>query len=844
MADCFHCSEPIPNGTQFRVAFDERREEVCCAGCAAAAEAIRDAGLADYYRFRSAPAPRAAVVRTDHYSHYEAPAVQARWTQSAADGMATAHLLLEGVSCAACTWLVEKRLGQLPGICTASTNPATARVMVRFNPAVIGLAAVLRAIDAVGFRPHVLGNTDTRSLARRERAALLRRLAVAGFGMMQVMMFALALYAGAFDGMDPVTRRFFQLVSLLITVPVAFYAGSPFLRGALRSLRAGEIGMDVTVSLAILVAFFGSAWQALTGASEVWFDSVVMFVFLLLVARFAEMSVRHAAGSTTEALLRLLPAAARKRTADGMELVPAETLQPDDVIIVPGGETFPADAIVTSAPTRADESLVTGEAAPVAKPIGSAVLAGSMNAGETVECRVTAVGDGTTLSAVVRLIDRAQAGRPAMASRADRLASRFLAALLGLAAVVALVWAWLDPSRLIPTVIAVLVVACPCALSLAVPTVLTAALRRLARQGVLVVNPDALERLAGATDVVFDKTGTLTAGHPMVTAVTLLPAGKGGISGPPSTALSPTPAAVLQLAAALEAGAAHPLARAFPPRGPVPAAEQLVQITGEGLEGIVEGQRLRIGRASFVAGLAGPMPGVAAEYNLFLGSEYGWLAAFTVRDELRPGVNPLLARLRSAGLRIHLVSGDRTAAVANVAAELGLSHWQAEARPADKVAYVQALQARGCRVAMVGDGLNDAPVLAAADVSLALQEGTALARAQADLILGGDGPRGLWTAWVIARRGMNLMQQNLRWSTTYNLLAVPAAAMGLVPPWLAAIGMSASSLGVVLNALRIGQPVSFTEVPDGQPVVDRAAQPVAGSSGLVGVLLGSGRRAV
>ena len=826
------------------MAFDERREEVCCAGCAAAAEAIRDAGLADYYRFRSAPAPRAATNRTDPYSHYEAPAVQARWTQPAADGTATVHLLLEGVSCAACTWLVEKRLGQLPGIFTAAANPATARITVQFKPAIIGLAAVLRAINAVGFRPHVLGNTDTRSLARRERAALLRRLAVAGLGMMQVMMFALALYAGAFAGMDPVTRRFFQLVSLLITIPVAFYAGSPFLRGALRSLRAGEIGMDVTVSLAILVAFFGSAWQALRGASEVWFDSVVMFVFLLLVARFAEMSVRHAAGSTSEALLRLLPAAARKRTAEGVEHVPADTLQPGDLIVVPGGETFPADAVITSAPTRADESLVTGEAAPVAKPVGSTVLAGSLNAGDAVDCRVIAVGDGTTLSAVVRLIDRAQSGRPAMASHADRLASRFLGALLALAAVVALTWAWLDPSRLVPTVIAVLVVACPCALSLAVPTVLTAALRRLARQGVLVVNPDALERLAGTTDVVFDKTGTLTAGHPVVTDVTLLPAGKEGISGPSKTVLSPNPSAVLRLAAALEAGAAHPLARAFPPRGHVPAVEQLVQITGEGLEGLVEGQRLRIGRASFVAGLAGPMPGVSAENNLFLGSEYGWLAAFTVRDELRPGVSQLLARLRAAGLRIHLLSGDRTAAVAAVAHALSLSDWRAEARPADKVAYVQALQARGCRVAMVGDGLNDAPVLAAADVSVALQEGTALARAQADLILGGDGPRGLWTAVVTARRGITLMQQNLRWSAAYNLLAVPAAAMGLVAPWLAAIGMSASSLGVVLNALRIGQPISFTEVPDGQSAVDRAAQPIAGGGGLGGVFLGSGRRAV
>lgn len=864
VVDCFHCGEPVPAGTTFRVAFGERREAVCCAGCAAAAEAIRDAGLADYYRFRSAPAPRSAAQATDPYSHYATAAVQSRWTQPAANGELTAHLLLEGVSCAACTWLVEKRLRQLAGIVSATANPATARVVVQFAPGTIGLATVLRAIASVGFRPHVLGEADTRSLARRERAALLRRLAVAGLGMMQVMMFALALYAGAFDGMDAVTRRFFQLVSLLITVPVAFYAGSPFLRGAVRSLRAGEIGMDVTVSLAILIAFFGSAWQALTGASEVWFDSVVMFVFLLLLARFAEMGVRHAAGSTTEALLRLLPAAARKRTAAGLEQVPAETLLPDDLVVVPGGEAFPADAIVVSGPTRADESLLTGEAEPVAKPVGSAVLAGSLNAGEAVECRVTAVGEGTTLSALVRLIDRAQAGRPAMASRADRLASRFLAALLVLATLVGLAWAWFDPARLVPSVIAVLVVACPCALSLAVPTVLTASLRRLARQGVLVVNPDALERLAGITDVVFDKTGTLTVGHPVVTDILLLPPNAGvpavaGVAGdtgvarvpavaggaaPSTIAQVPSSAAVLQWAAALESGATHPLARAFPAQGPLPTVEQLVQVPGEGLEAVVAGQRLRIGRASFVAGIAGAAPGVCAQHNLFLGGEHGWLAAFTVQDELRPEMRRLLAHLSAAGIELHLVSGDRTAAVATVAGSLGFANWRAEARPADKVAYVQALQAAGRRVAMVGDGLNDAPVLAVANVSLALQEGTALARAQADLVLGGEGPRGLWTALVTARRGLLLMQQNLRWSAAYNLLAVPAAALGLVAPWLAAIGMSASSLGVVLNALRIGQPVSFSEVPDGQPAVDRAAKPAAGGSGVVGLLLGSGRRAI
>ncbi len=813
----------------------EQVEAVCCAGCQAAAAAIYAAGLADYYRFRSTPAPRAstATLSTERFSAYSVPAVAARWVTTTADGSAAVHLLLEGVSCAACTWLVEKRLQQLSGVRTVSANPATARVVIHFDPAHLDLGTLLQAIAAVGFTPHVLGAVDTRDLARRERASLLRRLAVAGFGMMQVMMFALALYAGAFDGMDAVTRRLFQLFSLLVTVPVAFYAGSPFLRGAVRSLRAGEIGMDVTVSLAILIAFFGSAWQALTGAAVVWFDSVVMFVFLLLLARLAEMGVRHAAGSTTEALLRLLPAAARRRTTSGIEQVPCDLLQLGDLILVPGGEAFPTDAMIIGADTTADESLVTGESAAVPKPYGATVLAGSLNAGQATECRVTAMGEATTLARLVRLIDQAQSGRPALARRADRLASRFLAALLLLAMMVGALWAWLDPTRLVPTVIAVLVVACPCALSLAVPTVLTAALRQLAQHGVLVVHAEALERLAGITDVVFDKTGTLTRGQPSVTTVHAF-----------STRLPP---ALLQLAAALEAGAAHPLARAFPTDAGTPAAQQLLQFPGDGLEGVVNGERLRIGRAAFVSQLAGPLPNAPAnplagplpaaalQANVFLGSERGWLGAFTLEDALRPGVTELLQQLRQAGLQPHLLSGDRVTSVAAVAARLGFTQWRAEVRPADKVAYVQALQAAGARVAMVGDGLNDAPVLAVADVSLALQEGTALARAQADLILAGAGPQGLWLALTTARRGLTLMQQNLRWSAAYNLLAVPAAAAGLVPPWLAAIGMSASSLGVVLNAIRLTQ---GKLTPHEQPAVDRSAQPRPGWRGPVGVLLG------
>ncbi|MFM7066845.1 MAG: heavy metal translocating P-type ATPase [Gammaproteobacteria bacterium] len=831
MSACFHCGEAIPPGTTFRVAFDERREAVCCAGCAAAATAIRDAGLTDYYRYRSVPAPRAAPRLPDRYAHYDTSAVEEHWTRDLGDGQRQAQVLLEGVSCAACTWLVEKRLGQLEGIREATANPATARVAIRFDATRISLGRLLAAIDALGFRPHVVGEVDTRRLAMRERRALLRRLAVAGLGMMQVMMFALALYAGAFDGMDEVTRRFFQLASLLLTVPVAFYAGSPFLRGALRSLRAGEIGMDVTVSLAILIAFFGSTWQALQGAGEVWFDSVVMFVFLLLLARHAEMRVRHGAGTTTEALLRLLPAAARRRTEAGTESVPAEALQTGDILLVPGGEIFAADAVVLGPATRADESLVTGESVPVAKPVGAAVLAGSLNAGEAVECRVTAVGESTTLSGLVRLIDRAQAGRPAMASRADRLATRFLGALLGLAGLVAVFWAWNDPSRLVPAVIAVLVVACPCALSLAVPTVLTAAHRHLARRGVLVVNPDALERLAGITDVVFDKTGTLTCGQPTVTELTLLDAGT-------------TREGVLQLAAALESATSHPIARAFPARGPLPPLTAGVTITGEGLEGWVDGRRWRIGRAAFVASLAGPLPPAAMRHNVFLGGEGSWLAGFTVGDDLRGEAPTLLRELQASGLRVHLLSGDCRSAVASVAAELGLEHWRAEVRPEDKVTYLQSLQQGGARVAMVGDGLNDAPVLAVADVSFALQEGTALARAQADIVLAGGGLGGLRTALELSRHGLRLMRQNLRWSAAYNLLAVPAAAAGWVAPWLAAIGMSASSLGVVLNSLRVANPPRLVEVAHGKPAVDRSAQPGPRGPGLVGVFLGGRRRAV
>ncbi len=798
---CFHCGEPIPSGVLTTVTLDGQSKPVCCIGCRAAAEMIRDAGLGDYYRFRTAAAPRPQLDADDVWSTYDRPEVQAPLVGHEG-GLQVVNLLIEGLRCSACSWLIGERLDRLAGIARANVNPATARAQVAFDASRTSLAAVLRSIAALGYRPHVLGATDTLEVATRERRLALKRLAVAGFGMMQVMMIATALYVGAVDGIDPVIREYMRIICLVVTTPVLFYSGRPFFAGAAASLRARHIGMDVPVSIGIGLAFVASAWNTFLHRGEVYFDSVTMFIFLLLLGRYVEMLARHRAGSTAEALLRLVPATAM-RIADGRrERVPVAQLAAGDRIWVLVGECFPADGLAHSA-TEADEALLTGESLPVAKPVGARVIAGALNRGAPVEIELTAVGQSTVLAGIVRLLERAQTERPRIARLADRAAAWFVSRVLLGAAVVAAVWLYIDPSRAFEATLAVLVVTCPCALSLATPTAITAATAALARAGLLVTRPDALESLAQADTVLFDKTGTLTLGHPQLERVTT--------RGVPREM-------ALAIAAALERGSEHPLSQAFDGIVAAPAEDPSIH-PGQGVEGRVHGRRYRIGTPAFVASLAGAPPADLVESAIHLGGDDGWLASFELGDTLRPQAAELVRELQSLGITPLIASGDHAAAVGATAAQVGITQWHARLLPADKLALIGSLRERGARVLAVGDGINDAPTLRAASVSLALGTGSALAQASADLVaLRGDLTT-LPTAVRLARRTATVIRQNLVWSATYNVIALPVAALGLVPPWLAAVGMSISSLLVVLNALRLARGTAPPRQPGRPPLL-------------------------
>jgi Cu2+-exporting ATPase len=803
---CFHCGEPIPAGVRLVVTLEGESRGVCCIGCRCAAELIRDAGLGDYYRFRTVAGPRPDTESDDVWSTYDRPEVRDPLVAREDAGLVV-NLLIEGLRCSACSWLIGERLARLPGITSANVNPATARARIAFDPARAGLAAVLRSVAELGYRPHVLGAADTLEVATRERRVALKRLAVAGFGMMQVMMIATALYVGAIDGMDPMIREYLRITCLVMTTPVLFYAGQPFFAGAIASLRARHIGMDVPVAIGIGLAFIASSWNTFLHRGDVYFDSVTMFVFLLLTGRYVEMLARHRAGSTAEALMRLVPSTAQRIVEGRRERVPVAQLAAGDRVFVSVGECFPADGLVRDA-TESDEALLTGESLPVAKPPGARVIAGALNSGAPVEVELTAVGQSTALAGIVRLLERAQTERPRIARMADRAASWFVTRVLLGAALVAGVWLVVDPSRAFEATLAVLVVTCPCALSLATPTAITAATASLARMGMLVTRADALEALARADTVLFDKTGTLTLGRPRLERVTTHDGDR---------------TMVLTIAAALERASAHPLAQAFDDVAAEPATESLIR-PGEGVEGCVDGLRYRIGTAEFVAGLAGPEPAGLAKAGIHLGGAGRWLASFELGDTLRPQAARIVRELTELGLAPSIASGDHASAVAATAAEVGIEQWHARLLPADKLALIERLGAGGARVLAVGDGINDAPALRAASVSLALGSGSALAQASADLVaLRGD-LSALPQAVRLARRTTRVIRQNLAWSAAYNLVALPVAALGLVPPWLAAVGMSASSLLVVLNALRLARRAPpATAAPPASPSIGRRA---------------------
>jgi Cu2+-exporting ATPase len=809
MADsepCYHCGLPIPTGLDLAVEIGGQRRQMCCAGCQAVALAIVANGLADYYRHRDAmpESPREALPQiVADFALFDHPDVQKNFVRRA-EGAAGEHeqeaaLILEGITCAACVWLNESHVRRQPGVTTIDINYTTRRARVRWDERVTKLSAILEAIAAIGYRAHPYDVGRSEELAQKERKAALWRLFVAGFGMMQVMMYAVPVYLADGD-MTPDIEQLMRWASLILTVPVVLYSAAPFFTSAWRDLTLSRVGMDVPVALGVGAAFAASVWATLIAAGEVYFDSVTMFVFFLLSGRYLEMMARQKAARSVETLARAIPAFATRLAAwpdTAGERVAVVELRVGDVVQIRPGETVPADGCVLDGESAADESLLTGESRPVPKRAGDALIGGSVNTASPLVMRVERVGEATRVAAIQRLMERAAAEKPRLVEMADRVAGRFVIALLVLAVVTAVAWWWIDPSRALWIFVAVLVVSCPCALSLATPAALTVATGALAARGVLVTRGHAIEALARADRFIFDKTGTLTVGQMDLVEVNPV-RGEAGFA--------------LSTAAALERGSEHPIARALIAGG-VDAglvASSVRATAGAGVEGLIDGRPWRLGRPEFVAaihGLAVPLEFEskvgAGDTVVALGNADGWQAFFRLSDSLRSEASAMTAGLSAAGIKLSIFSGDATAAAKRVGAALGIADARGGLSPEDKHAALKALQDAGETVAMVGDGVNDAPVLARAQVSIAMGGGADLARANADVVLLGNDLQALPAGLALARRTVRIVKQNLVWAFAYNFLAIPLAMAGWVTPWMAGIGMSASSLLVVLNALRL-----------------------------------------
>ena len=793
---CFHCALPIPANCDIRVEIGGEQRPVCCPGCKAVAALIRDAGLERYYDSRETPEPGAVrpPEEAGEWQVFDRDDMLAAFSTRQGD-RAEASVYVGGMYCAACSWLIDSTLSTMPGVASADINPVTHRLRVTWKPAAIGLGGILAALASLGYRPQPLAPDSIERPERGEQRAALKRLLVASLGMMQVMMFAVALYSGEFQGIDAKMERFLRLVSFIVTTPVVFYSARPFFAGAVRGVRARRPGMDLPVSIAIGSAYAASVYATYTNGPAVWYDSVTMFVFFLTVARYLEMQARHRSIDRSTALSSLLPNLATRIDGDARQSVAVSQLVAGDRVLVRAGESFPADGAIVDGISTVDESLLTGESAPRQKAIGDAVVAGSINLDSVVEMHVEKTGVDTTLGTIGRLSERARYARPAFVHLADRIASYIVVAILMIAAVVATTWYFIDAERAFVITLSVLVVTCPCALALATPAAFAAAGSRLADLHLLVTNGDAIETLSKATHVVFDKTGTLTRGAPEITRTTVQDQHFNERD-------------CLQIAAALELASTHPIARAFVKHETTLHASDLAVSVGAGVEGVIDDRHWKLGSAEFVTGIPAPLRHAAddvAVTQVVLGSHDGVAAVFEVDDALRDDAHNTLILIEKIGLSVSLVSGDREVAVNRIAATLGIGDARSGCSPDDKLATIRALQQAGEVVVMVGDGINDAPVLAGADASIAPSHAASLAQSSADILMLGNSLQPIVTALRASRQTMRVVRQNLGWAIVYNLAAVPLAATGFVPPWLAAIGMSASSLIVVLNALRLSR---------------------------------------
>lgn len=789
---CFHCAEAVPGTSNFTLQFDGQTRHFCCPGCHAVAETIIEQGLADYYRFRTSPASKASPLPDKLQQQLQSyDNAEVLGDLSSRDGdWQQVELSISGMSCAACAWLIEKQLIQDPAIAKVSVNSGTARCALQWDPERTKLSTILGRIAQLGYQasPYI-GDQEEQSY-QQEMNAYLKRLAVSGIMSMQVMMLAFGLYFGEYTGIEQQYEGYLRWISLLLTLPVMFFAAAPFSQSAWRALRNKELNMDVPIVLALYYTFIASTYGTITHSGEVYFESVCMFVFLLQLGKFFEFRARKQARDATSNLLKIMPVTAQLWDGEQAIATSARRLKPGDLILVKAGETLPADGVITQGSSSVDESMLTGEYRPVARQVHDKVLAGSVNHDGVLIVEVSKALTESRLGQIIQLQQQTLHQKPQLLEKTDKIARFFVQRLLVIATLTFAVWYFfIDAERAFWVTLSVLVATCPCALSLATPTAITCALARLNRKGILIKNQQVLEFLPQLSRLFFDKTGTLTAG-------------KFSIARLEAVQKEFSETELLNLMANLEVYSEHPIARAF-----APFLQQQLTLSEVQLEvgrGIAAQwlsssgpRRLQIGNASFCQQQG------QADMQVYFCIDGQLHAQLQLADALRAEVPALIPALHALNIRCGILTGDSSAQAEQIATKLGITDLTKSCSPEQKVAQISNAVAQGDIVLMVGDGINDSPSFHAAHVSVALDSGTDLSKNQADVVLLHNDLSLLTELISGAQLAKKVVRQNLAWAVGYNLVIIPLAVCGFVSPYIAVIGMSFSSLLVVSNSLRL-----------------------------------------
>ena len=815
---CYHCGLDVPeHGPVYDSENDNRETSAkiifCCNGCLGAYRLIAGMGLHDYYRLRQGDssslqpendADAKALLAFDD-PHYQQNLVRE------VGEYREVNLILQGIHCAACVWLNEQVLRKLSGVIEVQVNFATQRAKILWNPNQTTLSVIIHNIRRIGYHAEPYDPSTGEQVFQKRDRDLLSRIGVAGFGAANVMFISVALYAGYFQGIESEYKTFFHWISFILATPVVFYSGWLFFRGAWHGLRMGRLNMDLPITLGALATYTYSVAITLRDSGEVYFDSVTLFIFILLTGRYMEAAARRKAAGATEKLLSLEPKTATVIRNDEPITIPVRQVQMADIVLVKPGERIGVDGTVLQGQTTVDESMLTGESLPVRKTVGDVVAGGSMNVDGAITIEAIRVGEDTTLARIIQRVETAQSQRPPIQLVADKIAGWFVGIILLLAACTLAYWLAVDPAHALENTVALLIITCPCALGLATPAAMVVATGAAARKGILVKNGETLERLERVTQVVMDKTGTVTQGTPHV--VHIIPTA--GI----------TTDYLLSRAGAVEQFSEHPVGVAIVKT----AHEHRVSISSEvenpvntpglGMSGTMAGKLIRVGRLKFASQ---ELNSTSLSYPTVSGPPVTWalcveetrvLGWIGLRDLPKTDARKAIDTLKNMGLPVRLLSGDQKAVVAAVAKEMGISSYEGEVLPADKEQAIHNLQKQGEITAMIGDGINDAPALARADVAMAVENATDITVAAADVILLNRNLNNVAQTFALARQTMGIIRQNFLFSLLYNALAIPLAVSGHVSPIVAAIAMPLSSLVVVGNAMRLRN-LDITHHPD------------------------------